>query len=248
MIWPSTTWALPLVPPHAFVTLNPVVQQPPEVSVFQQALANGNVSAIRQLSQQGQLARLIPGWERVTGPANYQHLGHDYRLDEHMLHAVAYARQSGWFGLLTPRQQVVVTMATLVHDIRKQTGTASERLTNRVQPDPHHPKAGAEWAMQYLPGLGFSTDETALMAWLLDHHTDIGELTRWAEYHPQSPAIPPVLIAQLAKTIATKERLWMLLALTEGDIKAVRRPEQTLWTPDKQQTMTGLANALLALL
>ena len=246
----SSNWA-ELPAPHCFLPPHPSVGSLPSalpdmgsVSMLHAALNHGDVATLRQWHINGQLAKLVPGWQRVSGPLNYQHIGHDYRLDEHMLHAMMYARQSPWFARLTPTQQKLVTTATLFHDIAKQTGSAQDRLAGKIRPDPHHHQAGADWAKTHLASLGFTPGEVNTIALLIQHHTDLGELSRWPEYYPQSPEVPDTEVAKVARALQTPSNLAMLMVLTEADIRAVRQPHRTLWTPKNQARLNALATRI----
>ncbi len=188
------------------------------------ALLDETPQPLREMSRSRELVRLIPEWGRLVGFDNVQHSDQHFNLAEHSLNAVMHARRSPYFQQLSPREQRLAMFATLLHDIGKETGPGN--LHCLIAVDRPHPAKSEMIAAQVLPALGFSPEETATVCRLILYHQVLGTLcTR----NPKPP--DEGQLEQLAALIPTPAELVMLQALTEGDIRSVKR-DSAWFTPE----------------
>ncbi len=168
--------------------------------------------ALRSMNEAGVMGSFLPDFGRVV--AQMQHdMYHVYTVDEHSIRAVGvlsgieHERLGDELPLATeifPKilQRRVLYLAVLLHDIAKGRGG-------------DHSILGAEVAEELGPRLGFSTEETETVAWLVRHHLLMSNTAF------RRDLADPQTIEDFAKVVQSLERLRLLLVLTVADIRAV---------------------------
>lgn len=182
--------------------------------------------ALLQLNANGVLDALLPEWQRLRGPLNTQHATHDFPLDRHSIQVIAGTVQSSYFRRLTPHQQRLTVIAAVFHDIAKAGGRPASKLTR--QADFFHPTKGVAVVWRRAAQWGLTLPDVARVARLVRHHQRFGRLImRFPD--PQDWPTPQDFY-QVALWLQSTDTLAMLLALTEGDIAAVKQ-QRALFNP-----------------
>lgn len=199
------------------------VKKPSEEQLekLRKALLWSDSSRLRKLHETGELKEIMPAWEKVIGPDNHQHDTQDFNLLEHTLKTVEATKASPYYVELDRREQRLVAMAALLHDIAKH--TAPENLRSVAKIDRIHPFKSMMVAKEQLPDLGFSEKDIEDIEALVLHHQLIGNMMVQTLGRPLKTSMPNrVGVSNAARAIGTTSRLKMLKALTEGDISSVK--------------------------
>ncbi|MBF0588147.1 MAG: [protein-PII] uridylyltransferase [Magnetococcales bacterium] len=183
-------------------------------SIFLQMLNGKRAVAwvLDRMNTCGLLGRYIPEFGRITGQTQHD-LFHVYTVDEHSIRAVEALRhiKQGKFSEELPLStrlikqvpnQVILYLATLLHDIAKGRGGL-------------HEIKGAEMARVICARLGLAEPSVELVAWLVRHHLIFSRTAFRRDIND------PDTLAAFAKQVANTERLDLLLLLTVADIRAV---------------------------
>lgn len=188
-------------------------------------------TVLRWMNEAGVFGRFVPDFGRVVAKMQYD-MYHHYTVDEHTIRAIGLLariekgelRAEHPLSTAIMRQIVsrrVLYVAVLLHDIAKGRGG-------------DHSELGAEVALRLCPRLGLTEAETDTVAWLVRHHLLMSatafkrDLADWKT------------IADFTETVASLERLRLLLVLTVVDIRAVG---PGVWNAWKAQLLTSLYNA-----
>ncbi len=173
---------------------------------------NDPEKVLRWMNESMVFGRFIPDFGRVVAQMQYD-MYHHYTVDEHSIRAVGLVAriESGALKddhplsarviqqLLTRR---VLHVAVLLHDIAKGRGG-------------DHSELGADVAQRLCPRLGLSPAETETVAWLVRYHL----LMSATAFKRDLSDFKTIL--DFAETVASPERLRLLLILTVVDIRAV---------------------------
>ncbi len=169
-------------------------------------------TALRRMNEAGLLGRFLPDFGRAVSLMQFN-MYHHYTVDEHTLFAIGvlHAIEQGRLQEEAPIASTVVHkvlnrrvlyLAVLLHDIAK--GRPGD-----------HSEEGAKIAHRLCPRLGFSTEETETVAWLVLHHLAMSDTAFKRDIDD------PKTIQDFAALVQSRERLNLLLVLTVADIRAV---------------------------
>ncbi len=203
----------------------PLVSPDPsgKVGLLEEALLDPNPAVLRYFNQSGQLDEVIPEWARLNSARNIQHNAHHFPLNEHTLKVIERTKSSYYFRHLTDYQQLLVTLAALLHDIDKITGP--ERIRDLIPVDKLHPVKSAEVARDILTRLDYPPETVQRIYTLIHHHQVFGRLFI---IYPESA--PQHELDKIALKIRSSGVLECLTALSEGDIRAVQKAD-AFFTP-----------------
>ncbi|GGE13231.1 bifunctional uridylyltransferase/uridylyl-removing enzyme [Polymorphobacter glacialis] len=183
-------------------------------ALFLQVLTSRNdpESVLRWMNEAGVFGRFIPDFGRVVAQMQYD-MYHHYTVDEHTIRAIGLVAliESGILKAEHPVSARVVQqlvsrrvlhVAVLLHDIAKGRGG-------------DHSELGSDIAEKLCPRLGLTAAETETVAWLVRHHL----LMSRTAFKRDLADFKTIL--DFAETVASPERLRLLLVLTVVDIRAV---------------------------
>lgn len=215
---------------------------PPEaaekIATLTEVLLDPNPQVLRRFSESGQLAEIIPQWGRLTGERNTQHNTHHFPLDDHTLKVVEKTKASSYYRNLSEYQRFMATLAALLHDIDKNTGPL--RLRNKLPIDKLHPIKSAELSRVILEAqLSMPPKAVQRIYTLIHHHQVFGRLFVLFK--------EAMAGREWLQRIAVKVRnvgvLNCLVALSEGDIRAVQRGD-AFFTPAVANLLAEYAAAV----
>lgn len=189
---------------------------------------NGVTKQLRRMNRFGVLAAYLPAFARVVGRMQYD-LFHVYTVDEHTLFVVRNLRR---FSLEqhksdhTLGNQVFATLAKpellyvagLMHDIAKGRGG-------------DHSTLGALIAGEFCQLHGFTSQETTLVRWLVQHHLLMSMTAQ------RKDISDPEVIHEFATIVGDQNTLDHLYLLTVADIRATN---PTLWNSWKDALLKEL--------
>ncbi|WP_306117469.1 MULTISPECIES: [protein-PII] uridylyltransferase [unclassified Roseitalea] len=192
---------------------------------------------LRRMNEAGVLGRFIPEFGKIVAMMQFN-MYHHYTVDEHLIRAIGVLAniEKGTLkedhplaATLIPglrADRAILYVALLLHDIAK----------GRPQ---DHSVAGAEVARRLCPRLGFSPEDTALIAWLVEEHLTMSMTAQGRDLSDRKT------IEDFTARVQTVRRLKLLLILTVCDIRAVG---PGVWNGWKGQLLRTLyAEAELAL-
>ena len=183
---------------------------------------------LRRMNEAGVLGRFIPDFGRVVSMMQFN-MYHHYTVDEHLIHAIGVlsAIERGALGDELPLSTKIISniqnrralyVALFLHDIAKGR-------------DEDHSAAGARIARELGPRLGLRPDETATVAWLVEHHLVMSQFAQSRDLYD------PKTIRDFADIVQSREMLMLLVILTAADIRAVG---PGVWTGWKGQLLRQL--------
>ncbi len=185
---------------------------------------------LRRMHETGVLGRFIPDFARINAMMQFS-MYHHYTVDEHTLRAVGILSdlESGRLKEqlpvateilpgLTPTNKRALRVAIFLHDIGK--GQTED-----------HSIIGRDIALRLCPRFGLSEAETQTVAWLIEHHLEMSNISQTRDVSD------PATIKAFVATVQTLERLKLLLCLTVCDIRAVG---PNVWNGWKGQLMRSL--------
>jgi len=189
------------------------------------------VEALSAMARHGVLARLIPGFARVTGRMQYD-LFHVYTVDEHTLRVLRFiarfAEPEGRrdFPLAHAVFQrlpdvSLLLLAGLFHDIAKGRGG-------------DHSVLGEDDARAFCARLGLGTAATALVAWLVRWHLVMSVTAQ------RQDITDPVVVQRFAAQVGDWEHLDYLYLLTVADINGT---SPKLWNSWRDRLLADLYSA-----
>jgi [protein-PII] uridylyltransferase len=185
-------------------------------------------TVLRWMNEAGVFGRFVPDFGRVVAQMQFD-MYHHYTVDEHSIRAIGLLNQIEKGELKEDHplatdicQQVlsrrVLYVAVLLHDIAKGRGG-------------DHSILGAEVAERLCPRLGLTAAETETVAWLVRYHL----LMSATAFKRDLSDFKTIL--DFAGTVASPERLRLLLVLTIVDIRAVG---PGVWNSWKRQLLADL--------
>jgi [protein-PII] uridylyltransferase len=186
---------------------------------------------LRWMNEAGVFGRFVPDFGRVVAKMQYD-MYHHYTVDEHSIRAIGLVSriEKGELREEHPLSSAVVHqllsrrvlyVAVLLHDIAKGRGG-------------DHSVLGEEVARRLCPRLGLTEAETDTVAWLVRYHL----LMSATAFKRDLSDFKTVL--DFAESVASVERLRLLLVLTVVDIRAVG---PGVWNGWKAQLLTTLYNS-----
>ncbi|MDN2565301.1 [protein-PII] uridylyltransferase [Aquibium sp. A9E412] len=168
---------------------------------------------MRRMNEAGVLGKLIPDFNKIVAMMQFN-MYHHYTVDEHLIRCIGVLSQIEHgggadmhplaHGLMPGLKawRAVLYTALLFHDIAK--GRPEDHAT-----------AGARIARRLCPHMGFNAAETAMVAWLVEHHLVMSMTAQTRDLNDRKT------IADFAETVQSVERLKLLLVLTICDIRGV---------------------------
>ncbi|MBI5038272.1 MAG: [protein-PII] uridylyltransferase [Nitrospirae bacterium] len=184
---------------------------------------NGISEILRQMHKVKVLQKLIPEFEKISCHASYDYY-HKYTVDEHSFLSVQLAEELKYAHGYIPKvyreikRKDILHLALLLHDIGKG-GTE------------HHAIAGARIAERVARQLGFSSEETSLLVFLVRAHLNMSLIAFRRDLSEDK------VILLFAREVARPELLKKLFVLTYADIRAVG-PDT--WNEWKENLLTDL--------
>lgn len=186
------------------------------------------VEALAAMARHGVLARLIPGFAKVTGRMQYD-LFHVYTVDEHTMRVLRFiarfaseegARDFKHAHSLYQRipQPALLLLAGLFHDIAKGRGG-------------DHSVLGEEDARAFCMQLGLRPAATNLVAWLVRNHLLMSVTAQ------RQDITDPAVVHRFAEQVDDWERLDYLYLLTVADINGT---SPKLWNTWRDRLLSDL--------
>ncbi|MDP1027511.1 [protein-PII] uridylyltransferase [Sphingomonas sp. KR1UV-12] len=186
---------------------------------------------LRWMNEAGVFGRFVPDFARVVAQMQFD-MYHHFTVDEHTIQAIGLAARieagtlkedhplaTGIIDQIVSRR--VLRVAVLLHDIAKGRGG-------------DHSILGAAVAERLCPRFGLTPAETETVAWLVRHHL----LMSATAFKRDLADFKTIL--DFATTVASPERLRLLLVLTVVDIRAVG---PGTWNGWKRQLLADLYEA-----
>ncbi len=184
-------------------------------SLFVDILTSGNNPELnlRRMNEAGVLGRFIPDFGKIVAMMQFN-MYHSYTVDEHLIRSVGVLAgiESGELSHEHPlstellptmqNERAILYVALLLHDIAKG------------RPEDHS-IAGAKVARKLCPRLGFSKDDTELIAWIIEEHLTMSMIAQSRDLSDRKT------IVDFVAKVQTVRRLKVLLVLTVCDIRAV---------------------------
>jgi [protein-PII] uridylyltransferase len=168
--------------------------------------------ALKLMNEAGVLGKFVPEFGRVVALMQFN-MYHHYTVDEHLIRAVGYVsaiEHARWneehplatdvFKRLESRE--VIYCAMLLHDIAK--GLPGD-----------HSKTGAAIAETVCQRFGLKPEDTASVAWLVEHHLIMSDIAQRRDISD------PKTVRDFVSIVQSPEMLRYLLILTVADICAV---------------------------
>ncbi|WP_088346548.1 MULTISPECIES: [protein-PII] uridylyltransferase [Rhodomicrobium] len=183
---------------------------------------------LRRMNEAGVLGRFIPDFGRVVSMMQFN-MYHHFTVDEHLIRSVGVlaAIERGALEHELPLSTEIIRnvenrralyVATFLHDVAK--GRCLD-----------HSLAGAQVARDLGPRLGLRPDETATVAWLIEHHLVMSQFAQSRDLYDAKT------IRDFANIVQSREMLMLLVILTAADIRAVG---PGVWTGWKGQLLRQL--------
>ena len=177
-------------------------------------------TTLRRMNGAGVLGRFVHDFGKVVAQMQYD-MYHVYTVDEHtlfavgMLHRIETGQVAEEFPLATRlfakiHSRRALYVAMFLHDIAKGRGE-------------DHSTAGGRIARRLGPRLGLTEEETETAAWLVDQHLLMSRVALNRDIEDDKT------VADFVHTVATRERLRLLLILTVADIAAVGPGRWNAW-------------------
>ena len=197
-------------------------QDPRNQQLFIQLLRSPHKVAtqLQRMTRYGILGEYLPEFGRVIGMMQHD-LFHIYTVDAHTIQVVKNMRlfahedfadrfpiAAGIVRRLPKRELLYI--AGLYHDIAKGRGG-------------DHSQKGAVDAERFCSRHGFSADDTALVAWLVDNHLLMSSTSQ------RKDISDPTIIQEFADIVGDPLHLDYLYALTVADINATNPKLWTSW-------------------
>ncbi|GGY48507.1 [protein-PII] uridylyltransferase [Pseudoduganella albidiflava] len=181
---------------------------------------SGIIHALRRMNELSILGRYLPNFRKIVGQMQHD-LFHVYTVDQHILMVVRnmrrftmteHAHEYPYCSQLMANypQHWLLYVAALFHDIAKGRGG-------------DHSKLGVADAVQFCQEHGMSTDETELVAFLVEHHLLMSTVAQ------KQDLSDPDVIAAFAKAVRDERHLTGLYLLTVCDIRGTSPKVWNAW-------------------
>lgn len=197
---------------------------------------NDPETTLRRLNEAGVFGRFVTDFGRVVAQMQYD-MYHVYTTDEHTIRAIGILSRIE-NGELTDDHPVasevvhkissreVLYVAVLLHDIAK--GRSGD-----------HSELGAEVAKKLCPRLGFTSEQTETVAWLVLNHLFMSDTSSKRDLGD------PKTILDFVEVVQSPERLRLLLCLTVVDIRAVGPGRWNNWKATLLRDLYTRAESLM---
>jgi [protein-PII] uridylyltransferase len=180
----------------------------------------GLTHALRRMNRYDVLGRYLPVFGRIVGRMQHD-LFHVYTVDEHILMVVRNLRRFAVESMsheypLCSRlmsefdRPEVLYVAGMFHDIAKGRGG-------------DHSTLGMVDARRFCRNHGMSAEDTALVAWLVEHHLTMSSVAQ------KKDLSDPQVIADFARLVGNERRLIALYLLTVADIRGTSPKVWNAW-------------------
>jgi [protein-PII] uridylyltransferase len=191
----------------------------------------GIVHEFRRMNQYGILGRYLPEFGRIVGQMQHD-LFHVYTVDQHILMVVRNLRRftmpelAHEFPLCTElmsgfERRWLLYVAALYHDIAKGRGG-------------DHSELGGGDARAFCRRHGLSTEDTDLVAFLVENHLVMSSVAQKQDVHD------PEVVRAFAERVGDERRLVALYLLTVAD---VRGTSPKVWNAWKAKLLEDLYRA-----
>jgi [protein-PII] uridylyltransferase len=191
----------------------------------------GIVHEFRRMNQYGILGRYLPEFGSIVGQMQHD-LFHVYTVDQHILMVLRNVRRFGMpefaheFPLCSElmsgfERRWLLFIAALYHDIAKGRGG-------------DHSSLGAADARSFSKRHGLSTEDTDLVAFLVEHHLSMSSVAQKQDVHD------PEVVRAFAGRVGSERRLVALYLLTVAD---VRGTSPKVWNAWKAKLLEDLFHA-----
>jgi len=195
--------------------IGPKIRKDKEANqIFIELLTNGKgpEQLLRRMNETGFLGKFVPAWQKVVAMMQFN-MYHHYTVDEHLIRSVGalwgietgrLAEEHPLSSELLPdvKDRRILYVALFLHDIAK--GRKED-----------HSIAGARVAKQLCPRFGFDSQETELIAWLVQEHLTMSNVAQGRDIADRKT------IYDFAEVVQEVERMRYLVILTVCDIRAV---------------------------
>ena len=170
-------------------------------------------TVLRRMNETGVLGKFVPAFGKIVAMMQFN-MYHHYTVDEHLLRCIGVLDEiergdstdtklaSELMGKIQPSHRKVIYVTLFLHDIAKG------------RPEDHS-VVGARIAKRVCPRLGFSQNDTNLVAWLIEQHLTMSSVAQSRDLSDRKT------IENFATVVQSTERLKLLTILTTADIKAV---------------------------
>ena len=196
----------------------------------------GVLHTLRRMNDWSVLGRYLPPFRRIVGQMQHD-LFHVYTVDQHILMVVRNLRRfaSSDYAHEHPECSQLVadferpwllTIAALFHDIAKGRGG-------------DHSTLGAREARRFCLDHGLSQEDTALVAFLVQHHLTMSQVAQ------KQDLADPAVVAEFARTVGTDRRLVALYLLTVADIRGTSPKVWNAWKARLLETLFRLTRRSL---
>jgi [protein-PII] uridylyltransferase len=173
---------------------------------------NDPETVLRRMNEAGVLGRFVPAFGKVVAMMQFN-MYHHYTVDEHLVRCIGVLAEMErgttdtplcleLLRTIDPAHRRVLYVALFLHDIAKG------------RPEDHS-MAGARVARRFCPRMGFSANETELVAWLIEIHLVMSSVAQSRDLSDRKT------IENFAAVVQEVERLKLLTILTVCDIMAV---------------------------
>ncbi|MCX7291168.1 [protein-PII] uridylyltransferase [Janthinobacterium sp.] len=180
----------------------------------------GIIHALRRMNEMSILGRYLPNFRRIVGQMQHD-LFHVYTVDQHILMVVRnmrrftmseHAHEYPFCSQLMAdfSQSWLLYVAALFHDIAKGRGG-------------DHSKLGVADATQFCQDHGLSTEDTELVAFLVENHLTMSQVAQ------KQDLSDPDVIAAFAKVVKDERHLTGLYLLTVADIRGTSPKVWNAW-------------------
>ena len=173
---------------------------------------NDPETVLRRMNEAGVLGHFFMEFGKIVAMMQFN-MYHHYTVDEHLVRCIGVLAEmergttdtpllSELLRTIDPAHRRILYVALFLHDIAKG------------RPEDHS-IAGARVARRFCPRLGFSPNETDLVAWLIEVHLIMSSVAQSRDLSDRKT------IENFAAVVQDVERLKLLTILTVADITAV---------------------------
>ncbi len=204
------------------------------IAILQQP--RGIVHGLRRMNQWSVLGRYLPVFRRIIGQMQHD-LFHVYTVDQHILQVIRNLRRftmaefAHEFPLCSQliadfERPWLLYVAALFHDIAKGRGG-------------DHSELGASDAITFCREHGLSRDDTALVAFLVEHHLLMSRVAQ------KQDIADPDVVRQFAQRVHSERRLIALYLLTVADVRGTSPRVWNNWKAKLLEDLFLLTRRLL---
>jgi [protein-PII] uridylyltransferase len=204
------------------------------LSILQQP--RGITHELRRMNQWSILGRYLPAFRRIVGRMQHD-LFHIYTVDQHILMVVRNLRR---FSMAEHAHEYPfcsqlmagfdrpwrLYIAALFHDIAKGRGG-------------DHSELGAVDARRFCRSHGLDSQDTALVAFLVEHHLTMSSVAQ------KQDLSDPDVVQSFARLVGTEERLTALYLLTVADIRGTSPKVWNAWKGKLLEDLFRAARSVL---